>query len=58
MTHEYAIEADGLRKRYGDTTVLDGLDLTHDAASLRRALIHCPEHAALCGLFIDILIQQ
>src|ERR1700722_17129566 len=38
MTHEYAIEADGLRKRYGETTVLDGLDLQIPRASLLALL--------------------
>ena len=38
MTHEYAIEADGLRKRYGQTTVLDGLDLRVPRASVLALL--------------------
>jgi ABC-2 type transport system ATP-binding protein len=38
MTHEYAIEADGLRKRYGQMTVLDGLDLRIPRASVLALL--------------------
>jgi ABC-2 type transport system ATP-binding protein len=38
MTHEYAIEAAGLRKRYGQTTVLDGLDLRIPRASVLALL--------------------
>ena len=38
MTHEYAIEADGLRKRYGQTTVLDDLDLRVPRASVLALL--------------------
>jgi ABC-2 type transport system ATP-binding protein len=38
MTHEYAIEADGLRKRYGQMTVLDGLDLRVPRASVLALL--------------------
>src|SRR6202012_769808 len=38
MTQELAIEADGLRKRYGDTTVLDGLDLRVQRASVLALL--------------------
>jgi ABC-2 type transport system ATP-binding protein len=38
MTHELAIEAEGLRKRYGQTTVLDGLDLRVPRASVLALL--------------------
>jgi ABC-2 type transport system ATP-binding protein len=38
VTHELAIEADGLRKRYGQTTVLDGLDLRVPRASVLALL--------------------
>ena len=38
MTHEYAIEAEGLRKRYGQNTVLDGLDLRIPRASVLALL--------------------
>jgi ABC-2 type transport system ATP-binding protein len=38
MTHEFAIEAAGLRKRYGQTTVLDGLDLRVPRASVLALL--------------------
>ena len=38
MPHEYAIEADGLHKRYGQTTVLDGLDLRIPRASVLALL--------------------
>jgi ABC-2 type transport system ATP-binding protein len=38
MTHDCAIEADGLRKRYGQTTVLDGLDLRVSRASVMALL--------------------
>jgi ABC-2 type transport system ATP-binding protein len=38
MTHEFAIEAEGLRKRYGQTTVLDGLDLLVPRASVLALL--------------------
>jgi ABC-2 type transport system ATP-binding protein len=38
MTQDLAIEADGLRKRYGQTTVLDGLDLRVPRASVLALL--------------------
>jgi ABC-2 type transport system ATP-binding protein len=38
MTKEPAIEADGLRKRYGQTTVLDGLDLQVPRATVLALL--------------------
>src|ERR1700734_3548131 len=38
MTQELAIEADGLRKRYGQTTVLDGLDLQVPRATVLALL--------------------
>src|ERR1700679_1123128 len=38
MTQQLAIEADGLRKRYGQTTVLDGLDLRVPRASVLALL--------------------
>jgi ABC-2 type transport system ATP-binding protein len=38
MTQDCAIEADGLRKRYGQTTVLDGLDLQVPRASVLALL--------------------
>jgi ABC-2 type transport system ATP-binding protein len=38
MTHELAIEAEGLRKRNGQTTVLDGLDLRVPRASVLALL--------------------
>src|ERR1700679_1100045 len=38
MTKELAIEADGLRKRYGQTTVLDGLDLQVPRATVLALL--------------------
>jgi ABC-2 type transport system ATP-binding protein len=34
MMQDLAIEANGLRKRYGQTTVLDGLDLRVPRASV------------------------
>jgi ABC-2 type transport system ATP-binding protein len=38
MTHELAIEANGLRKRYGQTIVLNGLDLQVPRASVLALL--------------------
>src|ERR1700735_4691034 len=38
MTKELAIDAEGLRKRYGQTTVLDGLDLRVPRASVLALL--------------------
>jgi ABC-2 type transport system ATP-binding protein len=38
MTTEYAVRAEGLRKRYGDTWALDGLDLAVPAGTVRGLL--------------------
>ena len=38
MTSDYALTADGLRKRYGDLPALDGFDLHVDAGTIHGLL--------------------